>query len=303
MNDRIDLERPGAAPTGTRARERMLTGTSLTERRMKVTGVSTCVLEGGQGSPLLLLHGGIECGGAVWAPVISRLAERHRLIVPDLPGLGESEPVARLDQAAFIDWLAELLRQAVTEKPTLVAHSLSASLAARFAAVESGLLHRLVICSAPGIGAYRMPVRLRIVAIRFALRPSERNAERFDRFALLDLDQTRKRDPEWFDAFTAYTVSRAAVSHVKRTMHGLVKTGTKRVPDAELRSIGIPVDLIWGRHDRMVSLDLAKEASARLGWPLRVIDDAAHAPQIERPDAFVQALTEVTRDGSSPPGA
>lgn len=34
-------------------------------------------------------------------------------------------------------------------------------------------------------------------------------------------------------------------------------------------------------------------AAARHGWPLHVIDDATHAPHIERPNAFVQALTTI----------
>lgn len=61
-----------------------------------MAGVATSVLQAGQGPPLLL-HGGIECGGPYWAPVVSRLAERHLVVVPDVPGLGESEPVERLD--------------------------------------------------------------------------------------------------------------------------------------------------------------------------------------------------------------
>ena len=59
------------------------------------------LLEGGDGPPLVLLHGGIECGGAYWAPVIASLAESHRLVIPDVPGLGESEPVARLDPSGL----------------------------------------------------------------------------------------------------------------------------------------------------------------------------------------------------------
>jgi pimeloyl-ACP methyl ester carboxylesterase len=114
-------------------------------------------------------------------PVISRLAEGHSLVVPDLPGLGESEPVGRLDD-------------------------------------HGDLLRRLVIYAAPGIGPYRFPLRLMVVATLFSIRPSERNAERFDRFALLDLDRTRERDPDWFGAFSRYTLSRAVVPHVKRTM-------------------------------------------------------------------------------------
>jgi pimeloyl-ACP methyl ester carboxylesterase len=280
----------GRPLAGDPARGRMLAGAPVTERRFQAAGVSTAVLEGGDGPPLVLLHGGIECGGVVWAPVISRLARDHRVVVPDLPGLGESEPVAQLDAAAFAEWFADLLRQTGSEQAALIAHSLTGSLAVRFAAEHGDLLRRLVIYAAPAIGPYRMPLRLRFLAIRFALRPSARSAERFDRLALLDLDRTRERDPQWFEAFTGYTVSRARVPHVKRTMGQLVRTCAKQVPDTELRRARIPTALVWGRHDRMVPLSLAEGASARLGWPLHVIDEAAHAPHLEQPEEFLRAL-------------
>ena len=99
---------------------------------MRLAGVSTAVLEGGDGPPIVLLHGGIECGGAYWAPVLSRLAESHRLVVPDVPGLGESEPVARLDARARSPSGSRRCRADVPEQPALVAHSLLGSLAARY---------------------------------------------------------------------------------------------------------------------------------------------------------------------------
>jgi pimeloyl-ACP methyl ester carboxylesterase len=281
------------------ARERLLAGVPVAERRMQLGGVSTAVLEGGEGPPLVLLQGGIECGGAYWAPVVARLAATHRVIVPDLPGLGESEPVARLDAAAFADWFADLLRETCGEEPALVAHSLGGSLAARFAAAHGDLLRGLVIYAAPGIGRYRMPLGLRVVATRFALRPTERNAERFDRWAFFDFDLARRREPAWFEAFSAYTRSRAAVPHVKRTMGQLIRAGTKPVPETELRRIAAPTTLLWPGHDRFVALGLAEAASARLGWPLHVIDVAGHAAHIERPDAFVGAL-QAALGASSP---
>lgn len=75
------------------ARSRMLAGLPGTERRFDVAGTMTTVFEAGNGPPLVLMHGGIECGGAFWAPVISRLAERYHVVVPDAPGLGESSPM------------------------------------------------------------------------------------------------------------------------------------------------------------------------------------------------------------------
>lgn len=289
-----DPGKPGAA-----ARERMLAGLPLKQRRFDVSGVSTALLEGGTGSPLVLLHGGIECGGAYWAPVIARLVEDHRVVVPDAPGLGESEPLARLDGETFAPWLRELIRLTCDAEPTLVAHSLFGTLAARFAAAHGDSLARIIVYAAPGVGPYRMPLRLRLVAIRFATRPNERNEERFERFALLDRERARRRDPAWFDSFSAYALSRARVPHIKRTMSGLIKTGTKRVPDAELQRIAIPTALLWGRHDRMTPLALAEAASTRLGWPLHVVDDSAHVPHIEQPDGFVDRLTDALRVGST----
>jgi 2-hydroxymuconate-semialdehyde hydrolase len=276
----------------------MLAGLPVTARVLDVDGVETALFEAGDGPPLVLLHGGIECGGAYWAPVIARLAERHRLLLPDVPGLGESAPVDRLDDETFATWLTGVLEQMQCARPTLVAHSLFGSTAARFAARHGGPSRSLVIYAAPGVGPYRMPMRLRYVAIRFGIRPTPRNAERFDRFALLDLDATHRRDPEWFAAFDEYTRSRATVPHVKRTMRKLVATETKQIPDAELRRIAVPTTLLWGRHDRMVPLGLAQGAAARLGWPLHVVDDAAHAPHMEQPDAFVDELSAIVEEAS-----
>jgi 2-hydroxymuconate-semialdehyde hydrolase len=276
----------------------MLAGLPVTERGLDVGGIETAVLEGGDGPPLVLLHGGIECGGAYWAPVLARLAERHRLVVPDVPGLGESAPVDRLDDDTFAVWFTGVLEQLRCVRPTLVAHSLLGSAAARFASRRSQLLRGLVVYGAPGVGPYRMPLRLRYVAIRFAIRPSARNAERFDRFALLDLDALRRRDPDWSAAFDAYTRDRASVSHVKRTMRRLIATETKQIPDAELDRIAVPTTLVWGRHDRMVPLALAQGAASRHGWPLRVVDGAAHAPHIEQPDAFVETLSPIVNASS-----
>ena len=277
-----------------KARTRLMRGLAVEERRLEVDGIGTTVLEGGDGPPLLLLHGGIECGGIYWAPAISRLAQHHRLVVPDVPGLGESQPAGRLDLETFAGWMTALLRLTCEEPPTLVAHSLLGTLAARFAAGHGSRLRRLVIYAAPGVGPYRMPIGLRAVAIRFALRPSEANMERFERWAFADLDRVRRQDPDWLDAFTTYTRSRAVVPHVKRTMRQLVAAGTKHVRER----IDVPTTLLWGAKDRFVPLGLAQDASARLGWPLQVIDDAGHVPHIERPDAFVSMLEEATRTPS-----
>ena len=289
---------------GTNSRQQLLAGIPVEERRLETTGVSTSVLEAGEGSPVVLLHGGIQCGGIYWAPVITSLAEKNRVIVPDVPGLGESEPVDWLD-AAFTDWFSALLRQTCPEPPILITHSLVGTLAVRFAAEHHDLVRRLVVYSVPGVGRFRAPLGLQIAGMRFDLRPSEANLIRFERWAHLDLAGTRRREPEWYEAFDGYMLSRSTTPHVKRTMRQLMNAGTKRIPDSQLERIEVPTSLLWGRHDRMVPLSFGERTSTKLGWGLHIVDNTAHVPHMEQPKAFLRTLSDIdsslhTREAERP---
>jgi pimeloyl-ACP methyl ester carboxylesterase len=281
-------------------RTRLLAGCAVRERRLDLAGTSSVVFEAGDGSPLVLLHGGIECGGVYWAKVIAPLAARHRVVVPDVPGLGESAPFPRMDLAHFVDWFDALLRETCREPPWLVAHSMFGSLAARFTAqARADALRGLVIYAAPGVARYRLPVGLLLAAIRFGIRPSQRNIERFAQWAFVPSEAARRPDREWFEALLAYVLACANVAHVQRTMRQLIRIGKQRIPDEELHRIAIPTALLWGRYDRMVPLRVAEDAHARLGWPLHVVDEVGHVPHVDCPDPFLRAL----RDAFGPTAA
>jgi pimeloyl-ACP methyl ester carboxylesterase len=274
------------------ARSRLLEGVDVSPRLEAIHGVRTSLLEAGRGETLVLLHGGIECGGVYWSPVCTALAGRYRILVPDVPGLGESAPAAAFGYQAFADWFTALLRMTCPEPPTVVAHSLLGTYAARFAADHSDMLRRLVVYGAPGVGRYVMPIGLLLTAIRFGVRPSAANLQRFERWAFLDVSAIARRDAEWLEAFRAYSLSLAALPHVKQTMRRLIARGTRRISDAQLGRITVPTALLWGRYDRMAPLPLGVGASARLGWPLHVVEYVGHVPHVERPEVFVTTLID-----------
>ena len=56
---------------------------------VQANGASFHTVETGHGAPLLLLHGWPEFW-LTWEPVMARLADRYRLIAPDLRGFGDS---------------------------------------------------------------------------------------------------------------------------------------------------------------------------------------------------------------------
>jgi pimeloyl-ACP methyl ester carboxylesterase len=72
------------------------------------------------------------------------------------------------------------------------------------------------------------------------------------------------------------------------------------VLDADLRRIRGPDRAAGGKHDRFVPLGLAEAASARLGWPLHVIDDAHHAPTSSGPTRLWMAARRAWREVEGP---
>lgn len=94
---------------GADLRARLLQGVDTTERRLNLAGISTPILESGDGPPVILLHEQGEFG-ASWARVIPRLAMTNRVIVPDLPGHGTTEVSdGPLDPDRVFAWLSELI--------------------------------------------------------------------------------------------------------------------------------------------------------------------------------------------------
>src|SRR6266480_1938777 len=84
-----NVENDGAGAGGNPAREQLLDATLATERRLTLAGISTAVLIGGDGPPIVLLHGPGEFA-LTWMRVMPELAKTNRVIVPDLPGHGAS---------------------------------------------------------------------------------------------------------------------------------------------------------------------------------------------------------------------
>lgn len=269
---------------------RLFDGLAVERRQIDIDGSATSVVEGGHGDPMVLLHGGIQAGGAVWWRVVPQLLRRHRLIIPDLPGLGASAPAGRLDADAFSGWLTRLLEVTCKDQPILLAHSASAGLAARFAGQHADHLRRLVLVDPAGLGGFRPTPGFLAALLRSSLRPSASSVEGFMRRVVHDLDRTRADSGQQWEAFVTYVAARAEVAHVRAAMRQLVKAGTTRLSEEELVQITVPTGLVWGRHDPMLPVETGESISARLGWRLQVIDAAGHLPHVEQPTALVQAV-------------
>jgi len=271
-------------------RQRLLAGAPVTERRLDLAGVSTAVLERGDGPPVVLLHGQGGWAG-MWLPVVPELSSSHRVVAPDLPGLGASEvPDGPPDAARVLRWLDELIERTCQAPPALVGASLGGSIAARFAIARPQRVSRLVLVDSGSLGRFRPAPGVVLAMIRFIARPNERTHQGFLRQVAVDPARVRALLGERWPASKAYLLELARTPSVRAANRRLLRElGTRTIPPEELARLAVPTALVWGRHDRVMRLRIAERASVRYGWPLHVVEDAGHFSG-ERPEAFRAAL-------------
>lgn len=101
--------------------------------------------------PVMLIHGGRDHARS-WDAIAAGLADRHRVIVPDLAGHGDSEWISSGDYHAnsYAFDVAHLAALLGIGRLPLVGHSLGGNIALRIAAARPELVVRLV--SIEGIG-------------------------------------------------------------------------------------------------------------------------------------------------------
>lgn len=284
------IEEPRRRSAGDDARQRLLAGIPVTERRLELAGISTAVLEGGDGPPIVLLHGPGE-SAANWRWVLPELVETHRVIAPDLPAHGSTEtPDDALDAERVLAWLAELIDRSSAASPALVGHVLGGAIGARFVIEAGERLGHLVLVDALGLARFRPSPRFALGLAGFVARPSERSYDRFMRQCAFDLDALRERMGEEWEPFAYYNLELARAPSAKAAGKLLRQLGTPRIPPEKLARITVPTSLIWGRHDRANRLRIAEAASDRYGWSLHVIDESADDPARDQPEAFLRAL-------------
>lgn len=276
-------------------RAALLEDLPVTERRVNLAGVSTAILEGGSGPPLVLLHGPGE-SSLWWMRVVPDLVRTHRVVVPDLPGQGASGPGGEeaYTVAGMVSWLDALLEETGCvgrSRPTLVGHVLGGAIAARFAVEEEDRIEGLVLVDSLGLAPFRPSIRFAFRLLAFSFRPTEGSYRRFLPHCMYDVEELREEMGADWEPFIEYNLECARSSETQAAVRALMRRfALTPVPPEELEGITLPTTLIWGRHDRALRLEIAREASARYGWPLHVIEETRDDPKLERPEAFLEAL-------------
>ena len=240
----------------------------------------------GEGEPVVLAHGS-SGSWAHWLRNIPYLAQTRKVIVPDLPGHGDSATSAAETHESISLALATGLERILgAGKPAdLVGFSYGAVVLVQLAALHPQVARRLVIVGPGGLETPLGPIDLR----------SPRGLEGEARAAIL------RSNLLGFMLHNPDSVTDLALHIQSMGVRAARFRGTEQMvmPDklvAVLPRVHAPLDAIWGEFDRPHPHPAEQEASLRRFQPnmdFRVIADAGHWAMYERPEAFNTALGEI----------
>jgi pimeloyl-ACP methyl ester carboxylesterase len=265
----------------------------LKPERILVDGAEIGLLRMGapDRSPVLLVHG-FSGDMLTWQFNLAPLARDHHVIAIDLPGHGLSSAAPGIGPwRAMVDWLARLVDALGLERPHLIGHSLGGRLT--LGLVEQGLVEArsLSLISCAGISPdhdYDFLERLSRVA-------TIEDATACARHLL----GGAKLDPDWF----------------ARTMHAKLIEQDTRLAMAEFLKrnfaegrllptvptdwshVPCPLQLIWGRDDRIVPLPGPEWLPA--DRPIHLLDAVGHLPHLAAPDRVNALLGHFLRAADS----
>jgi pimeloyl-ACP methyl ester carboxylesterase len=267
----------------------------LDERFAEVRGGKLRYLAGGEGEPLVLVHG---LGGAAsnWLALVPLLLPRRRLLVPELPGHGGSSALpAAPSLDTYADRLGLLLDQERAAPAPVVGHSLGGAVALRLAIRRPEAVSALVLAGAAGISSGARNARYAL-AITGIVKPGRKIAphrRRVARSAFLKrvvFGRWGASDPAALpdELVEAFLAGPARHTDTVSAANALVRDD----PRLDLDRVRCPSLVLWGARDHQLPVGDAFDYARRLRARLRVIADCGHLLIAERPEACADAIAD-----------
>src|SRR5258707_7291141 len=244
--------------------------------------VPVLYIEGGQGQPLMFLHG---AGGATTAdPFLAKLAEKFHVYAPLLPGYGDSQECPELrDMLDFTLHHWDVVAALGLKNPILVGHSMGGMIAAEMAAVQPNDVSRLALIAPAGLWDDDHPI-----ADLFATLPFEMPALLFHDAVAGAAMMTAGRNVEDPGFLQAYLVTNARqLGMAGRILFPIPERGLA----GRLYRIKARTVIVWGDSDKLIPPTYAhgfKKAIA--GAQLVSIPEAGHMVIVEQTTAVAAAI-------------
>jgi len=276
--------------------------------RAETSGGALAYHDEGSGPAVVLLHG-FPLSSYLWRGLIPALASRHRVIAPDLLGLGSSDKPAgaALDIRAQAGYVNELLAHLEVDRVALIGHSTGGGIAQLMVEARDDVEALVLIDS---IAFDRWPTRavgeIQVVAAQDETHDA---AELVVRSTLRLGTVEDLLTEEDVRAYLEPWAPPAPVDPLFRFARALDGIGLERLEHA-MASWELPTLLLWGEDDPFHPADVAERLNAAIpSSALGLVPGCGHFLPEEAPETIFPIIAEYLRanylripHGHQPPG-
>ncbi len=242
-------------------------------------GLRYAYLEGGQGEPLMLLHG---FGGNkdTFTRVSRFLVKRYRLIIPDIIGFGESSHPSNADYSPFtqVERLREFSHALNLKHPHLGGNSMGGQIALLYAALYPTEVNSLWLLS-PAVARNSLNGEVLKAISESRHNPLiARNVKEFEEVMAFGMS-----NPPFIPKPMLKVLAQERIQNAELEEHIFRQTIEAPVEE-KINGIKTPTLIVFGNQDRVIRIETANVLSKLLPHSkLVLVQNAGHVPMFEKP--------------------
>lgn len=251
-------------------------------------------------APTILMLHGYTGSKENWYPVAARLRGHYRLIIPDLPGWGESERIAGQDYgyAAQAQRVSDLISALSLDRPVVVlGHSMGGGIAAVLAAEHPEQISRVGLLAASGVRFKDNQFGIDVLAGKNPFGVSDSASLQQYLTILFHSPQTHPWIP--WPASDIFISHRRSDGKFEQSVLDKIGRGNERfAPGDAAVNIKQPALLLWCQQDKVIDASAMALYGERLTHALQVLlDGCGHMSLVEQPDNVAAAVVALIERG------
>ena len=253
-------------------------------------GIDWSGFDGGKGEPLVFLHG-FPFDQRLYRSSSQPLTDSYRVIIPDLPGFGESRfrpgfVPNRFEMSEYADGLAELLDKLGESKALVCGLSMGGYIAMQFFRRHLDRLSGLIFCDTRSTPDSPVASKKRSLLADSVYQTGVRPLAAQMIPSLLS--PTTLSSNQEIVIFLTEMISEQDPSGVAAAARGMA---VRDDSTAYLKEITVPTLFLAGEHDQISPPQVMREmAEAVADSEFLTVPDSGHLPPLENPAFFTKAV-------------
>jgi len=256
---------------------------SIKSRYVKIDNLNIRYYQGGQGEPLLIIHGG-NSHARLWVNNMRELCQNHTILVPDLPGFGLSQSMeGKFYIPELVDFIDKFAQAMGLESFNLMGHSLGGGIAASYSLQFPQKVKKLILIDSMCMGE-DIALWVRVLSLpAFGISLGKSVVALFQGIKWLTEAMFRSID---------FIVPLSQASIIIGCSSVTLRAQTV-VLMQRLSEIIVPTLIVWGKNDRIVPVKQAYAAATVIpDCQLKVFEDCGHSAYQQRLPEFSRLVTQ-----------